>query len=127
MNKKNKIIYWIATVWLSLGMTSSAIVQLMRMPEEEEMFIRLGFPLYLLPFLAVLKIMGVVAVLVPGFALLKEWAYAGFVFFCTGAVYAHAAAGHPAGDIAPAVLLLFLTIVSLYFRPASRKLLAVRS
>ncbi len=81
MNKRNKIIYWIATVWLALGMVSTAIVQLIKMKEETGMMIRLGYPLYFLTIIGIWKILGVIAVLIPKFPLLKEWAYAGF-FFC---------------------------------------------
>lgn len=55
MTKRNKIIYWIATLWLSLGMVSTGIVQFIHMKEEAEMFARLGYPLYLLTILAVWK------------------------------------------------------------------------
>ena len=96
MTKKNKIIYWTATLWLSLGMVSTGIVQLMRTKEEVELFNHISMPLYLLPLLGIAKILGVVAVLVPGFVRLKEWAYAGFLFAMTGALVSHFAAGDPA-------------------------------
>ena len=48
---------------------------------------QLGYPLYILPFLGVAKFLGIVALLVPGFPRLKEWAYAGFTFDLIGAVY----------------------------------------
>jgi uncharacterized membrane protein YphA (DoxX/SURF4 family) len=83
MTRTKKIIYWIATLWLSLGMTSTGIVQLFRLqPEVETMMSHLGYPSYLLTILGVWKILGVVAVLIPRFPLLKEWAYAGFSSRC---------------------------------------------
>lgn len=123
MTKRNKIIYWIATLWLSLGMLSTGIVQLLKLKEEEDMFIRLGYPGYLLTLLGVWKILGVVAVLVPKFPLLKEWAYAGFFFAMSGAVFSHFAVGDGAKEFFGPSLLLVLTAVSWYFRPAERKLL----
>ena len=47
MTKRNKIIYWIATIWLALGMVSTGIVQLIHMKEEVALFARLGYPAYL--------------------------------------------------------------------------------
>ncbi|GGD82601.1 hypothetical protein GCM10011514_53350 [Emticicia aquatilis] len=122
MGKRNKIIYWVATVWLSLGMVSTGIVQLIKMKEEADMMAHLGYPLYFLTLLGVWKILGVVAVLLPKFPLLKEWAYAGFFFSMSGAVYSHIASGDAAKELFGPVLLLILTAVSWYFRPADRKL-----
>ncbi|WP_285057058.1 DoxX family protein [Pedobacter ginsengisoli] len=125
MTKTNKIIYWIATIWLALGMTSTGIVQLIKMKEEAAMMTHLGYPLYMLTLLGVWKILGVVAILVPKFPLLKEWAYAGFFFVMSGAVFSHLAAGDGAIDFFGPVLLLILTFVSWYFRPADRKIISV--
>lgn len=125
MSKRNKIIYWIATGWLALGMLSTGIVQLLKMKEEADMFIHLGYPLYFLTLLAVWKFLGVVAVLIPKFPLLKEWAYAGFFFAMSGAVFSHLVCGDPAKDFFGPVLLLILTIVSWYFRPSDRKIITI--
>lgn len=121
MSKRNKIIYWIATVWLALGMLSTGIVQLLRSEDETANMDRLGYPVYLLTMLGVWKILGVTAVLIPRFALLKEWAYAGFFFAMTGAVFSHLAMGDAGKEFFGPVLLLLLTAVSWYFRPAERK------
>ncbi len=127
MTKRNKIIYWIATIWLALGMTSTGIVQLIQMKQEVEAFTRLGYPTYLLTLLGVWKILGVIAILVPKFPLVKEWAYAGFFFAMSGAVVSHCAVGDAAKEFIGPVLLLVLTIVSWYFRPASRKTVLVNA
>lgn len=108
-------------MWLCLGMTATGIVQLLRMPEEVKNFTELGYPVYLLTILGVWKLLGTVAVLMPKFALVKEWAYAGFFFAMSGAMASHLAKGHPALDLFGPVLLLVLTVVSWYFRPASRR------
>jgi len=123
MKKRNKIVYWIATIWLALGMLSTGIVQLLRTKEEVDMFTRLGYPVYLLTILAVCKFLGVVAVLIPKFPLLKEWAYAGFFFVMFGAVFSHLAVGDEAKELFGPVLLIVLTIVSWYFRPADRRII----
>jgi uncharacterized membrane protein YphA (DoxX/SURF4 family) len=121
MSKRNKIIYWISTLWLSLGMLSTGIVQLLKVEGETDFIIQLGYPVYLLTLLGVSKILGVVAVLIPRFPLLKEWAYAGFFFVMSGAIFSHVVTGESMNEVAPASLLLILTAVSWYFRPADRK------
>ncbi len=122
MSKRNKIIYWIATIWLALGMLSTGIVQLIQLKEETEMMSRLGYPSYLLSIIGVWKILGVVAVLLPKLPLLKEWAYAGFFFVMSGAILSHFAVGDGAKEFFGPVLLLVLTFVSWYFRPVNRKI-----
>lgn len=121
MSKRNKIIYWIATGWLALGMLSTGVVQLVKTKEEAELMTHLGYPLYFLTILGIWKILGVIAVLIPEFPLLKEWAYAGFFFAMSGAIISHLAMDDAAKEYFGPVLLLALTIVSRYFRPASRK------
>lgn len=125
MSKRNKIIYWIFTIWLALGMVSTGIVQLLKMKEEVDMFAHLGYPAYLLTLLAVWKFLGTVAILIPKFPVLKEWAYAGFFFVMSGAVVSHIVVGDPLKEVLPPVLLLILTAVSWYFRPPGRKTVSV--
>jgi hypothetical protein len=127
MEKRNKTIYWIATVWLSLGMATTGIVQLMKVKEEEDMMAHLGYPLYFLTILGVWKLLGVIAVLAPKFPLVKEWAYAGFFFSMSGALFSHMAAGDGAKEFFGPGLLLMLTIVSWYFRPEDRTTVSVQS
>lgn len=124
MSKRNKIIYWIATLWLALGMASTGLVQLLHTEDEIRRMQALGYPTYVLTLLGLWKLLGVVAVLLPKFALLKEWAYAGFFFTTTGAAFSHLASGNPLTEILPSLLLLTLTIVSWYFRPEDRKIKA---
>ncbi|WP_339792972.1 DoxX family protein [uncultured Imperialibacter sp.] len=123
--RAGKITYWIATIWLALGMTSTGIVQLIKMQEEVEKMAQLGYPSYILAILGPLKLLGVVAVLVPKFPLLKEWAYAGFFFNMVGAIFSHVAADSDPMELFGPTLLLVLTVVSWYFRPSSRKLASV--
>lgn len=125
MTKRNKIIYWIATIWLALGMTSTGIVQIMGIPEEVDMFARIGYPAYFMTIIGVWKVLGVIAILIPRFPLVKEWAYAGFFFNMTGAVFSHLFSGSEAAELFGPTLLIVLTIISWYFRPAERRLVAV--
>jgi len=124
MTKRNKIIYWVSTIWLSLGMLSTGIVQLIKMDEEVINFTQLGYPVYLLSILGIWKILGVITVLIPKLSLLKEWAYAGFFFAMSGAVFSHMIAGNGVNEIFPPLLLLILTVISWYFRPENRKIIS---
>ncbi|SHG21033.1 DoxX family protein [Pedobacter caeni] len=122
MSKTSKIIYWISTAWLALGMLSTGIVQLLKVKTEVDLITNLGYPVYFLTLLGIWKILGVITVLVPKFPLLKEWAYAGFFFSMSGAIFSHLVSGKPT-EIFPSLLLLVLTVISWYFRPAERKLI----
>jgi len=130
MTKRNKIIYWIATIWLALGMLTTGAGQLFKMKNGQggaDMITHLGYPIYLLTLLGIWKVLGTVAVLIPKSPLLKEWAYAGFFFIMSGAIFSHLATGDPMSATLPSLLLLILTLVSWYFRPANRKIISVRS
>lgn len=126
MSKRNKIIYWVATLWMALGMLSSAVVQLIRMEEEVENMARLGYPIYFLTVLGIWKILGVIILLMPGWRLLKEWAYAGFFFTMSGAIISHVVAGDNISEIFPSAFLLLLTVLSWYFRPPDRRIAPIR-
>ena len=127
MKKAHKIIYWIATAWLALGMLSTGIVQLIQYEPEVTRMEALGYQSYLLPLLGICKVLALIAIFIPRYPLIKEWAYAGLVFMMMGAVYSHIAHGDPASDIFGPGLLLVLTVVSWYFRPAERKIAFVNS
>jgi uncharacterized membrane protein YphA (DoxX/SURF4 family) len=124
MSKTNKIIYWVATIWLALGMVATGIGQFIKMKDGQggaNMITHLGYPIYLLTLLGAWKILGVIALLIPKSPLLKEWAYAGFCFLMSGAIFSHIANGDSITTIFPSLLLLVLAIASWYFRPPNRK------
>src|SRR5579862_8730458 len=100
MKKRDKIIYWIATALLAIGMLQSGIFAVIRSQQWIDIVTALGYPVYFLTILCVWKILGVIAILIPGFKLLKEWAYAGFFFAMTGAVISHIASN----DIHPQII-----------------------
>lgn len=102
--KKLKITYWVCTGVLAALMMASSIPDILSNSEAVAYFKHLGYPAYLLPFLGVAKVLGVVALLMPGFPRLKEWAYAGFIFDLTGAMYSHLAIGEPATVWAPIIV-----------------------
>src|SRR5215510_7659960 len=119
MTKRNKVIYWVSTLWLASGMLATGTLQLFKTKAEGALappgvygITHLGYPIYFLTILDVWKILGVVAVLIPKFPLLKEWAYAGFFFVMTGAAFSHIASGDSANEIFPSMLLLIMTVVS---------------
>src|SRR5215510_11780877 len=132
MTKRNKIIYWISTIWLASGMLATGTLQLFKVKAEGAVappgvdgITHLGYPIYFLTILGIWKIMGVVALLIPRFPLLKEWAYAGFFFAMSGAAFSHVASSDSMNEIFPSLLLLILTVVSWYFRPPDRKIISV--
>lgn len=127
VEKRNKIIYWIFTIWLALGIVSTGMVQLLKVPEEVENFTHLGYPIYLMTILGLWKLLGAIAILIPKYPVLKEWAYAGLFFNTSGAIISHIVVGNTISQIFPALLLLILTLISWYFRPASRKISLTKS
>jgi uncharacterized membrane protein YphA (DoxX/SURF4 family) len=109
-------------------MLSVGAGQLFKMEEGQggvNMITHLGYPLYFLAIIGIWKILGVAAVLIPKFPLLKEWAYAGFFFIMTGAMFSHIASGDSVITLFPSLLLLILTVVSWYLRPADRKIILI--
>jgi hypothetical protein len=130
MKKRNRIIYWVATVWLALGMLSTGIVQLLRAKEGQggaDMITHLGYPLYFLTIVGAWKIVGVAALLIGKNSLLKEWAYAGFFFLMTGALFSHVLSGDRLTESLPSLLLLVLTLMSWYFRPEGRRVVLAQN
>jgi uncharacterized membrane protein len=129
MTKAQKTTYWLASAVLAAALTATGIQQLLRVeavgasaPPFAWGIRQLGYPVYVLTILGSWKLLGSVALLVPKFPLVKEWAYAGIFFLLTGALFSHFASGDPWGEFIPATFLLVLTILSWYFRPADRKL-----
>jgi uncharacterized membrane protein len=125
-NKPGKgklIIYWIATALLAFGMLQSGLLAVLRTDQWVKLVTALGYPVYFLTILGVWKILGVIAILVPGFKIVKEWAYAGFFFAMTGALASHLFCHdyNTLSIIGPSFQALFV-VVSWYFRPASRKI-----
>jgi len=126
--KRTKIIYWIATIWLALGMVSTAIVQLIKMDEEvKKTSTILGYPVYFLTLIGVWKLLGVVAILIPKYPILKEWAYAGFFFLMSGAIFSHLAVGDSVTELFGPSLLIILTVISWFSRSGDRKSHAANS
>lgn len=114
--KKTKIFYWIFTGLFGFLMLGSAIPDIFSSPVAiEGMHKGLGYPLYFIPFIGTAKLLGVIAILVPRFPRLKEWAYAGLTFDLLGATYSIIAADQPAGAWSFMILPLALAACSYIF------------
>jgi hypothetical protein len=92
--KKINIIYWISTILLILVMLSSALgTFFIKSQESADMLNQMGYKPYVMQFLAVAKLLGIIVLLIPGWTLLKEWVYAGFTFDLVGATFSMIAVG----------------------------------
>lgn len=85
--KKIKITYWIITGIFAAFMLFSSIPDVLLAPDAVTMITGLGYPKYFIPFIGVAKVLGVIAILIPGLNRIKEWAYAGLFFDLFGATY----------------------------------------
>jgi GNAT superfamily N-acetyltransferase len=113
--KSAKTFFWIFTGLLAALMLAASIPDVMYAPGAVSVIRHLGYPTYLLPFLGTAKILGVAAILIPGFTKIKEWAYAGLVFDLLGALYSHISAGDSAAQWAFAAIGLTLAAGSYVF------------
>jgi VIT1/CCC1 family predicted Fe2+/Mn2+ transporter len=125
VSKGKAIAYWATTILLVMGMLSGAIAQLLHLKLNVDGIIRLGYPEYVLNILGTWKILGVVVLLLPGYTLLKEWAYAGFFFLMTGAVISHFVSGDPFSGVIWQMIFVILIVLSWAFRPANRRIVMV--
>jgi hypothetical protein len=87
--KATNIIYWISTGLFGAAMFFSGITNIMVLPDAITLFQTLGYPIYLIPFLGWAKVLGAIALFIPGFPRVKEWAYAGLFFDLLGATYSN--------------------------------------
>ncbi len=120
--KTRSIAYAATTALTALGFAFGGIADLMHNPEVVEGMTHLGYPAYLATLLGIWKVLGAAAIVAPGTARLKEFAYAGILFDLTGAAFSHAASGDPAGQVITPLVLLGIAAASYALRPASRSL-----
>ena len=118
--KTRSIAYAATTALTALGFAFGGIADLMHNPEVVEGMTHLGYPAYLATLLGIWKVLGAAAIVAPGTARLKEFAYAGILFDLTGAAFSHAASGDPAGQVITPLVLLGIAAASYALRPASR-------
>jgi hypothetical protein len=114
--KKTKILYWTFTGLFAFMMFGSAIPDVFSASDAVKgMHGALGYPLYFIPFIGTAKALGVIAILVPGFSKIKEWAYAGLTFDLIGATFSLIASGASLANWAFMLLPLALAFCSYFF------------
>jgi uncharacterized membrane protein YphA (DoxX/SURF4 family) len=120
---KTKMIgYWFTTGLLVFGLLSGGLAELARRPENVEGMRHLGYPLYFITILGFWKLMAVIALLIPRFPRLKEWAYAGVFFNMTGAAASHAVSGDAPWHVIVTIVFAGLAVASWALRPHGRTL-----
>jgi hypothetical protein len=123
--KKIKITYWVLTGLFAFLMLGSAIPDIISAPVAVEGFKAMGYPAYLIPFLGIAKLLGVIAILVPGYARIKEWAYAGLLFDVIGAVYSVMSIGVSVADWMPVLVIIVLGMLSYVYYHRNLRLSSV--
>lgn len=121
-SKTVSVAYWICTGLLLSGMLSGGIAQVIGAKWNAQGFIHLGYPLYSMKLIGAWKIAGVIVLLIPGYRLLKEWAYAGFFFVMTGAVVSHLASGDGLKGVIFQLTFVVLIVLSWWLRPENRRI-----
>ncbi len=129
MMKMKMIGYWATTVIVALELLVGGVADLIHGPvlpfagdPVVPVMAELRYPVYLLTILAVWKLLGAIALLLPRFPRLKEWAYAGIFFEMTGAAASWAARGGGRGDLLWPLAFVVLTLASWALRPPGRTL-----
>lgn len=110
MERRDRIIYWVATGLLTVLMLMSISMYFLKYQMVSESFNKLGFPTFVVYPSAIAKLLGIIAILSKKSNFLKEWAYAGFFFDFSLAFGAHVAARD--GEFGMALIALVLLLVS---------------
>jgi DoxX-like family len=113
--------YWLCTAGAAAELGAGGALDVTGNPSVRDLVAHLGYPSYFLVLLGTWKMLGAVALLIPGRALLKEWAYAGAFFTYTGAIVSHLTTGYALGEVPVLIFLTALTIGSWALRPTSRR------
>jgi len=114
-SKTIKITYWCLIVLFSLAMLGDALGGITKQQAGVDVLNHLGYPIYIMPFMGYLKVLGVIALLQTKFRNLKEWAFAGFAFIFIGAAVSRAAMADGAGMIAMPLVMLAVLFVTYWF------------
>ena len=122
MKEINNMIYWTSTFFFTFGMFISGVFQLLHFKEMDELIAHVGYPMYFMYIIGTWKMLGIVAIIIPKYTLLKEWAYAGFFFLMTGALISHLAIGDGGKAIFGPLFQIIFIVLSWYFRPSDRKI-----
>ncbi len=114
------IAFWVTTIFGPASFVIGGYLHLTRDPQVMATLAHLGYPVYFATIMGFWKLLGAVAIVVPGIPRLKEWAYAGFFFDLTGAAATRAFVGDGAADILAPLVFLALVAASWALRPTSR-------
>lgn len=121
--RRRTIAYWVTTALVVFELVLGGVWDILRVPQVRGVIERLGYPSYFLVILGTWKLLGAVALVIPRFPRLKEWAYAGVFFDLTGAVASLLASGLiDAGTIAYPIAMTGVAVMSWALRPPSRRL-----
>jgi len=110
--KKTKLFYWIFTILFAALMLFSAIPDILVVSDAVTFMNQLGYPNYFIPFIGYAKLLGVIAILIPGFPIIKEWAYAGLMYDLIGATYSVIAISGFSADMAPMFIFIGMGVAS---------------
>ncbi len=114
--KRTKIIYWILTILFGGFMLFSAIPDVFSVSDAVKMLHDdLGYPEYIIPFLGVAKVLGVIAILIPGYPRIKEWAYAGLMFDLIGATFSLYSINHSPTGFLPMFPILIVGFLAYFY------------
>ena len=117
------IAYWVTTALVVFELAMGGVWDVLRVSQVRDLIERLGYPQYFLVILGIWKLLGAVALVIPRFPRLKEWAYAGVLFDLTGAVASLSASGLMiAGTLAYPIVMIGVAVASWALRPPSRRL-----
>ncbi|WP_236652697.1 DoxX family protein [Chitinophaga vietnamensis] len=117
-----RVVYWIATALVAWEMALGAEWDLVYIPFVRDVMAHLHYPRYFAVIMGIWKIPAAIALLIPKFGRVKEWAYAGAIFLYTGAAISHLSMGDTQPAIGPLVFAA-LTVISWATRPESRRFL----
>jgi uncharacterized membrane protein YphA (DoxX/SURF4 family) len=122
-SRRRIIAYWMTTALVVFELVLGGAWDVLRVPQVRGLIERLGYPQYFLVILGIWKLLGAVALVIPGFPRLKEWAYAGVIFDLTGAFASLLASGFiEAGTLAYPIVMTGVALASWALRPLSRRL-----
>jgi hypothetical protein len=119
---RRTIAYWITTVLFCLVVGFSGASHFTHAEDMVVAMTGMGYPLYFMTIIGLAKMSGVIAVLIPGLPLLKEWAYAGITFNLIGATASHAFSGDGFSHAVRPAAVLAICLLSYLLRPSSRRL-----
>jgi uncharacterized membrane protein YphA (DoxX/SURF4 family) len=119
-----RLVYWVTTILLAFSIFSGGLFQLISAKESVDGIMRLGYPAFFVTILGFWKVLGGVAVLIPGFPRVREWAYAGIIFDLTGAAASNGMSSMPGWHVAAPLVLCAFALLSWYLQPSARPAVA---